>query len=147
MSNALSQKISSLLKEKKLTVNEFEKTAGLGKSAVSNIIHGRSKSPSIDLINTIAKNLGCTIEYLIAPSIQDKVIQASETNYRLCAEAANRLAEHLMIHEINVPSVDFYKSAQEIYQFTRESGQEYIDERFVKWSIKKFLSKEEKLET
>ncbi len=148
MANALSQKISLLLKQKKLTITEFEKASGLGKSAVSNIIHGRSKNPSIELISTIAKNLGCTIEYLILePCPQDKVIPSNETNYKLCVEAANRLAEHLMSNEINVPASNFYKCAQEIYQFARESGQEYIDERFVKWSTKKFIAKEEDFES
>ena len=147
MSNALSQKISYLLKQKNLSINEFEKTAGLSKSSVSNIIHGRSKSPSIDLIHTIAKNLGCTIEYLIEPYTQEKETFPSETNYRLAADAANRLAEHLITQGMNVSTIDFYKSAQEIYQFTKDSGQAYIDERFIKWCIKKFSSREEKLET
>lgn len=150
MQSALSQKISFLLKQKNLTISEFEKNAGLGKSAVSNIIHGRSKNPSIDIINTIAKKLGCTIEYLILePSPHEQALvptKDKDMDYRLCAEAASRLAEHLLTSDINISQSDFFKCAQEIYRFAKESGQPFIDERFVKWSVRKFLSKEEEIE-
>jgi transcriptional regulator with XRE-family HTH domain len=146
--NALSQKISLLLKQKNLTISEFEKNSGLGKSAVSNIIHGRSKNPSIEIITTIAKNLSCTIEYLISePTIGDLTPSSTDINYRLCAEASSRLAEHLMSNNINLSYLDFFKCAQEIYKFSRESGQEFIDERFVKWSVKKHLEKVDNIET
>jgi transcriptional regulator with XRE-family HTH domain len=150
MQSALSQKISLLLKQKNLTISEFEKNAGLGKSAVSNIIHGRSKNPSIDIISTIAKKLGCTIEYLILdPSPHEQTFASSKgIDYRLCAEATSRLAEHLLSCNItSMSQSDFFKCAREVYDFAKESGQPFIDVRFIKWSVRRFFLKEEEVES
>lgn len=63
--SSLAEKIQIKLHEQKISVSEFERSAGLKRSAVANILTGKSKNPTIEVVISIAKRLGCTIEDLI----------------------------------------------------------------------------------
>ena len=140
MKTDLPQKISFLLKQKNLNISELEKNSGLSNSVVSNIINGRTKSPSAEVLCKIATNLGCSVNYLLSELTVNPIdIGAIKINYFLCAEAAIRLSDYLIKAEFSLSVHDFFSCAFDIYTFATESGQIYIDDHFVKWSAKKYL--------
>ncbi len=57
--SSLAENIQMKLNEKKISITEFERSAGLKRSAVANILTGKSKNPTIEVVISIAKRLGC----------------------------------------------------------------------------------------
>ena len=72
MSTQIARQISARLRAKNISFYELEKKAGLRPHAVQNILRGRSKKPSGELLQAIAQELGCTVEDLL---------QSQKTNY------------------------------------------------------------------
>ena len=46
----LAENIQTKLDEQKISVSEFERSAGLKRSAVANILAGKSKNPTIEVV-------------------------------------------------------------------------------------------------
>ena len=71
---AISRHIKEKMVEKGLSAHALEKLAGLKLSAVQNIIYGRSKNPSVNILIPIAQALGCTVSDLLE---EDREIAAA----------------------------------------------------------------------
>jgi transcriptional regulator with XRE-family HTH domain len=65
---SLTQNLKHKLEEQSLSISEFERVAGLRRSAVYNILNGRSKNPSMALIQACAEALGCSVAELLGES-------------------------------------------------------------------------------
>lgn len=65
MNTVLQRNIKRQLQAKNLSVAELERRIGI-RHAVVNILHGRSKNPSIHLTHAIAKELGLSLESMLA---------------------------------------------------------------------------------
>lgn len=69
MNTVLQKNIKQQLKKQNLSIAELERRIGL-RHAVVNILHGRSKNPSIHLAHAIAKELGFSVESMLTESIE-----------------------------------------------------------------------------
>ena len=65
MSTPIAKQIFTRMRAKNLTFYELQKKAGLKPHAVQNILRGKSQKPSAELLQAIARELGCTIEDLL----------------------------------------------------------------------------------
>lgn len=63
-----------------LTAYALEKRAGLKPSAVNNIIYGKSKNPSIEILKGISKALNCSVSDLIGEQKETSVNSVNPIN-------------------------------------------------------------------
>src|SRR5438445_761981 len=61
----LQQRLKEKMTAIRISAHALEKQAGLKPSAVQNILHGRSKKPSAEILFAVAKILGCPVDELI----------------------------------------------------------------------------------
>lgn len=141
----LQQRLKEKLSEAGLSVHALEKQAGLKRSAVQNILHGRSKKPSAQILQAVAKILGCDINELLSThsathaSFTNSAIASAEQtfNARLYTEAA-QVAGDILQQAMAIPSTSqalFY--IQEIYQYSVETNKTHIDNDFALWLANK----------
>ena len=57
------------IESKKISVLGLERSAGLRPGSLQNILHGRSKKPNINTIQSVAKALQCSVEELLDGSL------------------------------------------------------------------------------
>lgn len=65
MTTNLARQISTRMKAKNISISSLEREAGLKTHAVRNIIRGKSKKPSAEIMQAIADVLGCTVRDLL----------------------------------------------------------------------------------
>lgn len=150
---SLGRKIKERMVELDLSAHALEKRAGLKSSAVQNIIYGRSKNPSINLINSIARVLGCEIQDLIGegqnqtevayktttPSKQYNSSQYEEENwnqtlYLKCFKIFYDLIEQ---KKITLKKNTILNLVEEIYNYSYGNNIQEPDNYFAKWLIDK----------
>lgn len=66
--NVMAYKIRKRMKEIGINARELAEKAGVGKSFVYDILNGKSKNPTSKKLNSISKELGISISYLISLS-------------------------------------------------------------------------------
>ena len=57
----LKTRIKDKLSQKNISASALEKKAGIRPSTLQNILQGRSKNPSIDVLQAVARSLSCTV--------------------------------------------------------------------------------------
>jgi transcriptional regulator with XRE-family HTH domain len=145
--NTLQKQLKEKLEERKMTVTALEKSAGLKRSAVHNILRGRSKKPSAEILHAIARILNCTIDELLDVNTVASSNSQSDTrshlpiNSRLYAEAA-KIADKIFSDKKMAPSQSLALSfIEEIYLYTLQSGLQNIDLKFSIWLADKWFKK------
>lgn len=158
MKTALPHKLKEKLTEAGISVHALEKQAGLKRSAVQNILHGKSKKPSAEILCAITRVLGCSIDDLIGqklsnypPSLETAKylsrgisdIAENRTNFNseLYIHAAKIAAKIFKRHQLNPIHTIALNYINEIYQYSMNSKQENIDECFALWLYEKLFPK------
>jgi transcriptional regulator with XRE-family HTH domain len=154
---SLNDKLKEKLSETGLSVNALEKRAGLKRSAVQNILHGKSKKPSAEILYAISKVLGCSVHDLLAhpttdtsppvvhalseidltlkDDIQKEGIQTFDLDlYNNAVNYANSLFKE---NKIELNATDTLNFIQEIYQYAFNSNRKEIDQTFSRWLLNK----------
>lgn len=155
MKNVLNDNLKLKMKEAGLSVHALEKKAGLKRSAVQNILHGRSKKPSAEILLAIAKVFQCSIRELIdknSPAIRYDTEGAhtsteSKPNYPLnndiminmdlYIEAAKMAEKIFKKYSSTHTEAEALKYILEIYQYAFNSKHDTIDPYFAEWLFKK----------
>lgn len=155
MKTALHDKLKEKLMEAGISVHALEKQAGLKRSAVQNILHGKSKKPSAEILYAITKVLGCSIQDLIGHKDTSNHSAFSQPNYLstedttenniplntdLYINAGKTAAKIFKSQNFNPNQTLALKYIQEIYQYSLNSKQEDIDQRFALWLFEKLFS-------
>jgi transcriptional regulator with XRE-family HTH domain len=165
MNTKLQANIKKRLSVRSLSVSELERRAGLKQSTVQNILHGRSKNPSIETIKCIAQELNCSIEELIGEIVFSgasdnassspglKAASPSTTGLaegRFGAEEESSWNADLFIKaiitvqtildkkNIKLPKKQILASVEEVYKYSIGISED-IDRRFAEWIIEKIL--------
>jgi transcriptional regulator with XRE-family HTH domain len=152
--SALRVNLKHKLAEVGISVHALEKQAGLKRSAVQNIIHGKSKKPSADILFAITKVLGCQIQELVgqtptvrlftpsrpaAVSMQTTGTTFNADLYVKASKAAAIVFTQRQYEPNSAAAIDYI---QEIYQYSVNSQKEEIDSFFAEWLFEKiFVSK------
>ncbi len=135
MNNALQTNIRRQLQEKNMSAAELERRTGIP-HAVINILHGRSKNPSIRTAQAIAKELGCSIEELFSEQ-QSNIDNINPCNLQLYKSVFNVMCEH--IEKLNLQPTPEQMSSwlSDIYKYSQSSPEKRIDLRFVQWLLER----------
>lgn len=144
LQEALKEKMSEI----GISVHALEKQAGLKRSAVQNILHGRSKNPSAHILHAVAKILGCNINELLNHSqatftepshiTEQKENTAEHFNIELYAEAARMACDTLSNNPPSLNTSQSLRYIKEIYQYALDSHLPYIDKNFATWLAGKY---------
>ncbi len=142
--SSLAENIQIKLDEQKISVSEFERSAGLKRSAVANILAGKSKNPTLEVVISIANKLGCSIEELldsVAP--KDKGTRSININPKGPEEAQLFLdIGTLLLKKLGAlglePSFPSFTNCfrETFFYATHGHKDRYQDEEFLSWIIK-----------
>lgn len=144
MSQILQSNIKKHLQLKNLTAAELERRTGIP-HAVVNILHGRSKNPSLKTVHAIAQELGCSVEDLLSTQIKAAVTgeavvtEADQTSWdaSLYLATVQLVLKHVenLVERPSLPRVTAW--VNEAYSYGLGSPERKADERFIHWMIER----------
>jgi transcriptional regulator with XRE-family HTH domain len=130
--------ILRLLKIRNWSVTDLEKKIG-GTRNINNILHGRSKYPTIELLCKVADAFNVEIQELI----YEYNNEYNKINHPLLlecfVEATNALLPYESKYKITPYNVLFITN--EAYKYSEKLGNTYVDKEFVNWVISKYYKK------
>lgn len=137
MNTALQINIKKKLTAKNMTAAELERRTGIP-HAVVNILHGRSKNPSIKTAQAIAKELGCTVEDLFTED-QDSNIHNPKTSWNsiLYAEVFAAVNSEIVKHNLQPTPEAVGGWLAEAYHYAIGNVEQKLDLRFVQWLLQR----------
>lgn len=138
--------------ERGLSAHRLEQEAGLKRSAVQNILQGRSRKPSAEILYAIAKILDCPITELLENSQpQTFFINESKDNkknkesdvgeafqFSLYIQAVQQTENILHNQKRIYPRKKILEYIREIYQYSLDNKLDMIDKRFAYWLAHKW---------
>ena len=141
--NILQHRLKEKLQKRNISVHALEKSAGLKRSAVDNILRGKSKKPSAEILTAICRILGCSIDTLLGNpeniNITQKIPQAPVNqsqkpfNNKMYAEAVSVATDTLLQKEIDITETLALQFIYEIYIYSIQGGLNHIDKSFASW--------------
>ncbi|EKE10416.1 MAG: hypothetical protein ACD_16C00036G0006 [uncultured bacterium] len=151
MSVIAAEKIAHNIKKKisevGLSVHALEKKAGLKQSAVQNILYGKSKKPSLHLIQSIAQVLHCTTSELLEEGIgglsrkeneeKPTILQTETWNVDLYIDTLRIINSLSKKNKNSLSKDEFFSCAEEIYLYSLKTDKLKPDKHFAEWLIDK----------
>lgn len=150
MSVTIKNNIKKILSKNKISVRDLERRAGLKSSTIQNILIGRSKNPTIKVLQSIAKELNTSIDNLINDSKVVEILPESIENSKSklikaiwngklfidCSILVNRICTQKQINPTNDRAL---LCIIEIYNYSANSSNNDPDPKFAEWIIERFL--------
>lgn len=134
MSKAIQENIKRQLQAKNMTAAELERRTGIP-HAVVNILHGRSKNPSIKTAQAIAKELGCTVEELLAEEATK--LQDAAWVPELYAAVFNAVYKEILTLNLHPTPEQVGNWITDVYNYALGSKEQKVDLRFVQWTLQR----------
>jgi len=144
MSSSLAKQISARMKAKNLTINDIEKEAGLKTHAVRNILRGKSKRPSAEILQSIADVLHCDIRELLSKDesqednlfeIQKEILNSLYEYPKLFIDTAQALNKKFDEKGIKVTIKQYISCVEEVYIHSLQKDPRKVDLDFVDWFV------------
>lgn len=145
MSTQIAKQISTRMRAKNLSLTTLEKEAGLRPHAVQNILRGKSKKPSAEIVQAVADVLGCHVKDLLHP--QDSYVEEDLSSAKqellsqpydypeLFVETVKFANAALKDKENKLTVEQFMKCVEEIYIQSLQKDPSKVDEEFGGWWI------------
>jgi len=133
----LSARLKQKMQEHNISAHALEKRAGLKSSAVHNILYGRSKNPSINLIQTIAEALNCTLNDLLDNYQSTSAEINSEWKSGLYIECLETVCHLLKSKKMDLPRQKILDCVDEVYLYSLKSELIKADKHFAEWIVMK----------
>jgi transcriptional regulator with XRE-family HTH domain len=148
----LAENIQTRLDEQKISVSEFERLAGLKRSVVANILTGKSKNPTIEVVISIANRLGCSIEELLDTGFPESkgtrsvnVNPKDSEESQLFFEIGHLLLNKLKSLDIFPSYTNFTNCFKEIFFYATHGHKDrFKEDDFLFWIIKSHFPDGEK---
>jgi len=144
MSTHLANQISTRMRAKNLSVASLEREAGLKSHSVRNILRGRSKRPSAEVLLAVADVLGCTInELMVKEDIfenigysgdKQEILNAPYVPSNLMKTAVQVVNDKVKRKRKTLTLKQFLSCAEEVYIHALQRGGK-VDEAYADWFI------------
>jgi transcriptional regulator with XRE-family HTH domain len=150
MINNLGLNIRNLLLDQNISAYAVERRAGLKPSVLQNILQGRSKRPGIDVVAAIAKELGCSIEFLIGEKNPSPVtLKTAEGIFplfdlQLLEAISTTIFSILKKQRTTIRFPLFCAALEESYQYMAKLPEPKIDYNFIVWLVERFVAEDSK---
>ncbi len=145
MSTQIARQISTRMRAKNLSLTTLEKEAGVRPHAVQNILRGKSKKPSAELLQAVADVLGCNVKDLLRPkesydeeelsSSRKEFLSHAYDNPDLFVETVQFVNAALREKENSLTIEQFMRCVEEIYIQSLQKDPNQVDEDFAEWWI------------
>lgn len=149
----LKNNIKKLLGLANISVRDLERRSGLKCSAIQNILIGRSKNPTIKIVQSVAQELNCSIDSLINDSkvaqlpgfMQPKKIKLVKGvwNGKLFVDTSILVHTIFVQKQINPTNEKALLCINEIYNYSTNTSNNGPDLKFAEWIIERFLSEKQ----
>ena len=136
----LKDNIESLIAQKQYRVSKVEELAGLKYGNLSNILSGRSKKPSAEILLSIAKVFGVKVKDLFKSQEISASQHLSQEQIVLYLDITAYLNEKIISHNIEIYYQDFVSIINEIYEYFASSQDYKLDKKFIDWFVKQKFS-------
>ncbi|MBS0272535.1 MAG: helix-turn-helix transcriptional regulator [Proteobacteria bacterium] len=144
----ISQTIKDKISEAGISVHAFEKKAGLKQSAVQNILYGKSKKPSLHIMQAIAQALNCTVLELMEGEDENETVPEtkeqqssleteSSWNVDLYVEVLRTINTLAKKKRLLLSKDMMLDCAEEIYEYSLKNKKNKPDKHFADWLIEK----------
>ena len=166
--NTLQTELKRRLGEKNISISALERDALLKKGTLYNIVYGRSKNPRIDIMQSVAKQLDCTVLELYGmkndaaqaptgtpvaeikiPAVEkqqavtmDGISKIEEWNYTLYTECLRLVQENCQRRNFATDKRTMLRFIEEIYDYSVNCGAGAIDVMYGEWILRRNLFKE-----
>lgn len=147
---SLQSQLRSQISRSNLSVRDVERLAGLKRCALSNILEGKSKKPSLDMLRATANVLGCSLSDLL-----DTTEVKDTTHFQSGLEEAQKplvlpVRASMLCETISTldacfkdisyePNLEqFWQCVIRVYSYTLGSGESAVDPKFAHWLVNKF---------
>ena len=146
MHQNLAVKIRELIEKNNLSVQGLEKRAGLKLNVVRNILVGKSKKPSAELLLSIARVFKCSISELLEeeayqPSGGLVLKDLSFPNHALLSDTLTHIIKAYGALQKTVDVAHLLSLTQEIYAYSAENNKGQLDKTFTRWLCAQKLQK------
>lgn len=137
---SLSQNLRTIMKRKSISINALERTAGVKPGSVQNILYGRSKNPGIETLIAIANALSASLEELrgVASPISESDVEWDKNLY---TEAAHVVCQTMNHESFATTKRDFLECVDKVYEYSKKSKKDHIDQTFAKWLLQEKFQK------
>ena len=145
MTTALANQLSTRMKARKYSSYTLEKEAGLTNHSVLNILRGRTKRPSAEVLHAIANTLGCTVSDLLENKEIFEVDDSSKSKTDLLDgpyENADLLQEAFEVVNAKIKQAKLQLTLQqvltcieEVYLYSLQKKLDKVDEPFTEWFL------------
>lgn len=131
------ENLKRIMDQKNISINSLEKKDGVKASAVQNIIYGRSKSPGVDTLISIAQALECSVYDLIGDiaGVTKRKPLESKWDMELYVKSVNAIYKTTREMELELSREDFLFCAYEVFKYSIMSSNKDIDLNFVHWIL------------
>lgn len=139
--------LKSQLLKSNLTIREVERRAGLNRSALGNILQGKSKNPTLHTLYAIAEALGCSLSDLIeSPESEEgistqapsKVKVVFPTLVPLLHEIIDVVATDFRNIDYDPNLEQFWLCVRKVYIHAFEEKSHNVDHKYAEWLVDKF---------
>lgn len=141
MSKKLALNIKKIIDDSGLSVLGLEKKSGLKLHAIQNILTGRSKKPSAEVVLTISKVLGCTVEELFGEENEEGqsgfVKETDILHPETFKDACLYVFDFYKKHKTPFTNKDFVEIVMQIYLYSIQNEHKTLDDRFAQWFLEK----------
>lgn len=137
--NNLGKKIKEILNEQNVSASALERKAGIGPSSLQNILQGRVKNPSLEIIKAIASALGYTVSELLGetskPSHILAILKDKEWNQQLYLNVIKTVLAAYEQQDIKADKIEILEAIENIYDYCLKYDKKKPDRDFVEWTI------------
>lgn len=144
------EKIGNFIRVNNLSIRGLEKQAGLARNAILNILHDKSKNPSIEIVLKIAKVLNCSVEELFsfeAPALAEPHNKESLPEERVFYDRSllNSIIDFIikkdnLILKENFSIDNTLAIVKSIYKYSYLNNRKILDVNFAEWVLKDLSS-------
>lgn len=139
--------LKSQLLKSNLSIREVERRAGLNRSALSNILEGKSKNPTLHTLYALAAVLDCSLsDFIESPLRREEPPEDFQPKVQLALPTLAPLLHQVMDVVDNCfksidcePNLDqFWGCVKKVYVHALENHNHEIDTSYAEWLIDKF---------
>lgn len=141
MTTPLQKNLRHYLREKNTSAHALEKKTGLKSSAIQNILQGKSKKPSADLIFLISQELGCSVEDLLskeAPQTEKK-LSTGKWIPQLYMDSFKYVCHLVQEHKTPLAKEKILQLVEEVYTYSIQGNSSQVDGRFAEWVVQRYF--------
>ena len=142
---SVSQQIAVRMKAKNISITSLEREAGLKTHSVRNILRGKSKRPSAEILQAVADVLGCSVRDLLTgqglfhgekgEASQKVLLDTPYIHKQVFYDTVQILNQKIDEKHLSLSVKQFLTCVEEIYLHALQSKEPAVDQVFVDWFI------------